>query len=257
MKPQTRQSISQKQQDSVEEVKKHLKIYSKFLRRDFLAILVKMCAKELLVRTVREDWRTRTGMLQFLQQNWAKFLSLVNNDTIFNWFCNNFESLEKILSNRKLVLFIYANWSQYSQYLATPEAIDFFKKNQLEIASFIEGDVQSSKEWMTTEYGSKFIEIYKAFCIAPTHISIPQKIIQQKPIQQQQIIRQPVTTLKADEMVFCPVIEDYSATEDDQLEIEDTFDVLPFEVDLHTISDLEYPSYQFDDTPIILDEFQL
>ena len=95
MKPTTRKSIFQKQNDSIEEVKNYLKNFSKLLRRDFLAILVKMCAKALQIRTVREDWRTRTGMLQFMQQNWPKFLVLVNTETCIKWFCSNFEQKEE------------------------------------------------------------------------------------------------------------------------------------------------------------------
>ena len=264
MKPSTRQSIFQKQADSVEEVKRQLKNFSKFLRRDFLAILVKMLAKELQLRTVREDWRTRTGMLQFIQQNWPRFLILVNSDTIFKWYCSNFESLEKLLSNRKFALYVQANWASYRQILSPRESVDFLKRNQLGICQFIEGQKQN-EQWMGTELGQQIVSIIDDFKSSKPTVNIPQfpvtNTVVPKPINRPATPVLAAQNTETTEVSFAPTIEITSGSEFDDLEIEDTFDSIPFEYELTSYDTSAYDptliSQLYADGPLILDEYQL
>ena len=273
MKPTTRKSIFQKQNDSIEEVKNYLKNFSKLLRRDFLAILVKMCAKALQIRTVREDWRTRTGMLQFMQQNWPKFLVLVNTETCIKWFCSNFEQFEKILSNRKFSLFLYSSWEQYKSFLMSKEGCSFMKQNQNQICNYLEGQTTDNNEWMETELGQQVVSMIKKFKVTPATTTnfislIPSKpnitttsttakpMIQSSyyPQNQHQYIQQE-TTVTEPQIIFQPEVEITSASEFDDIEIEDSFDPIPFEYDIHLFDQQIAPT--FEDIPLLYDDYQL
>ena len=129
-------------------VKNKIRTYSRFLRRDFLAILVKMSAKHFNIRTVRCDWRTRTGMVAFLQGIWERFAPLLDTDTIFHWYCVNFDSHETLFSNRKFMLYIFANWPKYEQFFKQQETLDFLKMNQNEIEILLSGSkFQQQANW--------------------------------------------------------------------------------------------------------------
>ncbi|EAX95338.1 hypothetical protein TVAG_406860 [Trichomonas vaginalis G3] len=107
----------QEQSNIVEPMMKFLRKFSKHLRRDFLAILVKMASKEFAIPTVRRDWRTRKGMIAFLVDNWSNIKHLIMTDTFFKWYCWQFPMLEDLLVNRNFVMFLYDNWAKYKQIL--------------------------------------------------------------------------------------------------------------------------------------------
>ena len=230
---------------TVENIKKYLKGFSRFLRRDFLAILVKMCSKELGIRTVREDWRTRSGMFSFLSSAWPKFLVLVSTDTIFRWYCINFESLEKLFSNRKFVMFIYANWSKFREFLSSQETITFLKKNQLEIEQYLEGSSASDAEWKHTEIGEQIIQIINSFksgISVQATAFVPKREVQAAPV----CVPQPAPAAKEEEISFSPQIEDLSSQNIDDIEIQDSYDTLPFDLRLDTsYNDQDYSSNVF------------
>ena len=269
MKPTTRKSIFQKQNDSIEEVKNYLKNFSKLLRRDFLAILVKMCAKALQIRTVREDWRTRTGMLQFIQQNWAKFLVLVNSETCVNWYCRNFEQLEKILSDRKFSLFLYSSWEQYKALLASKQCIAFLKQNQIQICEFLDGKQTENQKWMETEIGEQIVNIIKKYKVSPATATnfvsvLPQPkpavapirpVIQSSYYPQHQHQYIPEETVTEPEITFEPQVEITSASEFDEIEIEDSFDPMPYEFETQIYDQSVTPA--FEDSPLLFEEYEL
>ena len=149
---------------SVDVVKTTLKEYSKFMRRDFLAILVKMSAKYFNIRTVRCDWRTRTGMVSFLQGVWEKFAPLLSEDSIFNWYCTNFDSLEKLFSERKFMMYVFAKWNDLEEFLKQDETIIFMKQNENELIVLLSNPKSSHSSAFDQPIGQKFIEIIDEFC---------------------------------------------------------------------------------------------
>ncbi|EAX97367.1 hypothetical protein TVAG_499040 [Trichomonas vaginalis G3] len=150
--------------ESMDNIKACLKGYSRLLRRDFLAILVKMTAKEFGIRTVRCDWRTRKGMFAFLQGSWERFHPLLNQPTVFNWYCTNFDSAEKLFSNRKFVMFIYANWKQYESFLTNPNTILCIKSHSNGIETLINSpSVPKGFDWLESEPGKSILEIVHHF----------------------------------------------------------------------------------------------
>ena len=127
-------------------IQEQLKTFSKFLRRDFLAVLVKMLSKELNLKTVRSDWRTRSGMFTFLQNNFEKLINLIQEETIFKWYCLNFEKIEKVFSIRKFMMFLYSNWIIYKNILIKKESIEFLINNQQKIHDLIQNPEIYNKE---------------------------------------------------------------------------------------------------------------
>ena len=137
-----------KQEITADTVKAKIRTYSRFLRRDFLAILVKMSAKHFNIRTVRCDWRTRTGMVAFLQGVWERLSPLLEDDSIFNWYCTNFDSHETLFSNRKFMLYVYANWVKYGEFFKQQETLNFLKINQNEIEILLNNPkLQEQTHW--------------------------------------------------------------------------------------------------------------
>ena len=122
---------------SPETVKSELRVYSKFLRRDFLVILVKMSSKYFGIKTVRTDWRTRKGMLAFLSQCWERLNPLFHQESIFKWYAESFNSLEKVLGNKKFVLYIFSNWDTYSKLLTDNEILQLIRNNQTEFEALL------------------------------------------------------------------------------------------------------------------------
>ena len=248
-------------QESVDNIKKHLKNYSRFLRRDFLAILVKMTAKELNIRTVRGDWRTRKGMLAFLQSSWGKFVNLVSADSIFNWYTHNFDSAEKFFTNRKLMMFIYANWSQYSSFLESRRTIDFIKIHQNELEEMASMGLDKTYEWSSSEIGAQMEHLIKRFrgalpansLLKSTDESNDEDIVV---VQEPKLNPVPLPQPEQAEQVVVPnesSVESQASTEAisseyDDISVEDSLDIFPFEIcsaydtkDFLTISHIEDP----------------
>ena len=213
-------------QVSEEAIKKYLKNFSKFLRRDFLAILVKMCSRELGIKTVREDWRTRTGMLNFLQSVWPRFVLLASNNTVVRWYCTNFDLNEKVLSNRKFALFLYSNWSAYGQFLTSEAGAKFLRVNQVPINSLLEGTPIEDTEVFNTEEGKVMTQIINHFRIGLTEKTVP--VVQPTPVE----------TKKQEEMSFSPEVE-YDSLDNQcrELEIQDTFEPTALNLDLYDQND--------------------
>ena len=270
---------------SIDDIKKYLKQFSRFLRRDFLAILVKMTARELTIKTVRCDWRTRKGMLAFLQTHWTRFTNLVNSDTIFHWYTHNFESSEKLLENRKLMMFIFANWSHYSNFLQTKEALQLLRAHQNELQNFATSSIELSAEWTKTETGHQMIELINEFKnglvpSAKVPIQVPTKP-QMVPVMQppQQIIIpqrppsiiQPVSlspfdeeneivSLKNEESNSPKEFSQESSSSEglseyDDIIIEDSLDIFPFELSIYDTKDYLH-MYPIGD-PLIIDEYAI
>ena len=201
---------------SVDQVKNTLKQYSKFMRRDFLAILVKMSAKYFNIRTVRCDWRTRTGMIAFLQGVWEKFLPLLSEDSIFNWYCTNFDTLEKLFSERKFMMFIFSKWEEYQDFLKSDEALCFMKQNEDSILVLVSNPkTQHPAIFDHQPAGQQILNIIEEFSVAkvtlgtsaprampksnsmPTMTQIQKQIQQlhvQQKLQQQLLMKQKFTT---------------------------------------------------------------
>lgn len=227
-----------------EEIKNTLKAYSKFLRRDFLAILVKMSARELGIKTVRSDWRTRKGMLTFLQNSWARFTPLLAADTIFQWYCHYFDYLEKIFSKRKFIMFLYANWDKYGDFMKSDAAIAFMRAHQTEIENILNTQsTKRSRAWNEVEAGTSLNAIIEHFSnglvepIKEEVIIIPQDI---------QPIRSPITKPQKFETIFP--------------EIDSEFLNIDFEVQLDVIEPLPYDPLLLPpllDEPLMLDDFHL
>ena len=156
-------SSGNQQPVSVETVKTTLKSYSRFMRRDFLAILVKMSAKNFNVRTVRCDWRTRSGMLAFMQGVWERFFPLLSQDTIFKWYCQNFDTQEKVFSNRKFMMYIFANWQAHQSFLKQEETLTFLKVNQNEAEILLSNPKAKHSQAWAQPIGTKFLEIINEF----------------------------------------------------------------------------------------------
>jgi len=151
---------STQQSHEMNKIKDRLQLYSRFLRRDFLAVLVKMLARELRLKTVRTDWRTRAGMMTFLNNHWDSLEVLLGHRTCFQWFCQSFNQIEKILSIRKFVLHIYSNWNDYSSYLQNDETKIYLKQNQEYIETVIQSDMSISEE---LENKAQIFQIIKEF----------------------------------------------------------------------------------------------
>ncbi|EAX93832.1 hypothetical protein TVAG_177400 [Trichomonas vaginalis G3] len=149
--------------NSIESVKKALKIFSKNLRRDFLVILVKIIAIELKTHTIRKDWRTREGSLEYLSKNWLFFRECFSTKPGLFWFCTNFDSFEGILSNRDFVIFMYRNWYEYSHFISTPEFLTFLRSNARLVLNCIKDKSLVSPDFPESSIASSFIEMLDSF----------------------------------------------------------------------------------------------
>lgn len=216
-------------------VKTFLRTYSRFLRRDFLAILVKMTAKELGIRTVRSDWRTRKGMLAFLSASWERFVDLCSRETIFKWYCTHFDAHEKVFSHRKLMMFIYANWSQFCSVLSTPSVLMAIKNSQNEIESYLNaGPNGRNQAWTETESGKQFFEIVNQFKGASPAPAVIKPVAKPAPVEE----FKPIEIAN-----FDPSLE---TSPEDDIVIESTYDCLPFEIGTFASTEFSYnPQMQF------------
>lgn len=123
-----------------------------------------MSAKEFGIRTVRCDWRTRKGMLAFLQSAWEKFHQQLSEKTIFRWYCTNFEACEKLFSNRKFIMFIYMNWKQYENFLSNPNTIICMRSHTKGIETLLTTNSSNKNaEWLETETGKGILEMVAHF----------------------------------------------------------------------------------------------
>lgn len=236
-------------QTTQEEIKGVLKQYSKFLRRDFLAILVKMSAKQLSIKTVRSDWRTRKGMLSFLQNHWPRILTLLNSDTIFKWYCQSFDTLEKIFSRRKFIMHIFSNWNQHKDLLNSGSAISFLRSHQTEIDTIIGTEsTRRSRNWVENELGAVFdgiIEQYFSSIHGKNNLVCPNLFneITVKPLD----TSNPVTP--EDEMSFVLPIADSL----DTISIDDVGDPFPLEI---AFEQMPFPTRIIED-PFLIEEYHL
>lgn len=153
---------------TVDHIKEYLKSYSKFLRRDFLGLLVKMASKELGIRTVREDWRTRKGMYSYLLNVWEKLHPLFHGNTVFKWYATHFERNEKIFSNRKFIIFVFVNWKTFGSFVSDPKAMSFFESHHLDIEGVLEGGIlKTTPQWVQDPIGCQWSQLLMTFQSSP------------------------------------------------------------------------------------------
>lgn len=146
--------------DIVKQMDKELRRYSKTLRHRFLKILVKCAAKEFKIQTVRNDWRTRKGMLAFLADNWEKIQVLIHSDTFFRWFCCFYSQLENVFIKGNLAMFLYQNWNQFKTYLYNRNSILFLSINSTEISTLVTRSSSPIPQgWYQMEPGITFCKI--------------------------------------------------------------------------------------------------
>lgn len=235
-------STSQTPSVTADTVKKTLQVYSKFLRRDFLAILVKMSAKQFGIRTVRSDWRTRNGMINFLAGCWDKFLNAINTDTILQWYYTNFESIEKVFSNRKFMMFIYNNWNQYQTFLKDKETLQFLHDNQLEIENSLSAQqAPTSPVWSTSDVAAMMLKIMDQFQSGRAPIAPHVSEIMPPLVQPQEQLLLPMVV--DDAPTFTEVIPKI----DEEIEFQDL--LYPIDLEITSIPNLELPNvYNQDDT---------
>lgn len=88
-----------------------LKEFSSNLRRDFLGNLVRLLARAISVKTVRKDWRTRDGMIRFLDRYSTRLREQLEEDTFIKFFCANFQLASDALSDRGFVMYLGEHWT--------------------------------------------------------------------------------------------------------------------------------------------------
>lgn len=236
--------------ESLDNIKACLKGYSRLLRRDFLAILVKMTAKEFGIRTVRCDWRTRKGMFAFLQSAWDKFFPLLSQQTIFKWYCTNFDSAEKLFSNRKFVMFIYANWKQYESILTNPTTMMCIKSHANGIETLLNSpSIPRGFDWLETEPGKVVYELINHFKNGQSSkIQQEDDEIASSPeerVQEQAIEIEPEITLPTEEL----------SNPDDEIDLESAFVIFPN--DLMYFEFKEPATYNHFEDPFLMDEYSI
>ncbi|EAX86770.1 hypothetical protein TVAG_132380 [Trichomonas vaginalis G3] len=240
-----------KQLESLENIKGHLKQYSRLLRRDFLAILVKMTAKEFGIRTVRCDWRTRKGMLAFLQSSWDKFYPQLTQETVFKWYCTNFEACEKLFSIRKFIMFIYSNWNLFNTFLTTPEAISCLRSHSRGIETLLESQsVPKNFEWLETEAGKKILDIVCQFKSGQTSklISEDEEMVSSPEENSQKSVE------NTDVQPIIPIPAGVTDN-DDEIDLEFSLSLFPHEFNLYETKEIfHFPAI---DDPFLMDNFSI
>lgn len=168
---------------STENLKQELKRYSSYLRRDFLAVIVKLSGKMFGMHLTRTDWRTRTGMLNFISKNWEILSEAIRNPTnTMGWYAANFEFIEKILNDRKFSVFLYTIWHQYSAFLMDHETVRFMHMHMQEISTAISSkDEVANFSFENCETGRKVADIILKFKgrKRETHPVAPAPVVQQ------------------------------------------------------------------------------
>ena len=147
----------------IEKVKRTMSFFSRYLRRDFLALIVKMVSKSLHIQTQRKDWRTRDGTFEFLARNWDKAYPLFIERTPINWFATRFDSLEKILCNRKFSMYLYYSWDKFKDTLIEYDFVKFLQTNSLLVMQAIETGDTSNMIFTSNKYGIVMAEIIDGF----------------------------------------------------------------------------------------------
>ena len=139
-------------QETAEDPKNCLVQFSPQLRRDFLAILVKMAAREFKMITVRNDWRTRDGMLKFIEKIWPKLRNVLFEDNAIFWFVSIYRYTENAFSNRHFAIFLYDNWQKYKDILKNQETINFLRYNQKHIKEVLKLGQKASMPFQWQNY---------------------------------------------------------------------------------------------------------
>ncbi|EAX94502.1 hypothetical protein TVAG_241890 [Trichomonas vaginalis G3] len=146
-------------------IKSILAKYSSNLRRDFLAILVKLSAKKLNMYTVRNDWRTKKGMLDFLERNWEAISKFIVSDPAISWFCNNYSNMAQAFTDRKFAFFIQDNWSSVGDILSRADVLTILQYQKPVIKQMLEtkDPVQIPPIWAQFQPSRDLFHIIKMY----------------------------------------------------------------------------------------------
>ncbi|EAY22973.1 hypothetical protein TVAG_077200 [Trichomonas vaginalis G3] len=148
-----------------ENLKTELKQFSIYLRRDFLCVLVKLASRQFGIHLNRTDWRTRTGMLSFIQRNWEQIsIALRDPSNFIGWYAINFEFNERILSDKKFTLYLSSIWDKYCDFFNNHETNCFMRSNSNEIVNAIsKNENVDGYSFVNTKIGQTLAEIIKKF----------------------------------------------------------------------------------------------
>ena len=205
------------------DIKKTLYKFSPQLRRDFLAILVKMAAKHFNLVTVRADWRTRQGMLGFLSKIWARFQPLLQETNPISWFASIYGVTCHIFVDRHFALFIQNNWTRYQTTLMKPEIIQFMRFNQKEIYSLLKSRSTPviPLQWTPFPLAVEFFQIIDDYCQNKTNTkTIEVSKIEVQPTTTSSEISSPEEAFSFNECYINPFDMDF-----DLVSTEDIFDL--------------------------------
>jgi hypothetical protein len=208
-------------------------------------------------------------MLAFLQGVWERLSPLLTQNTIFKWYCQNFDSQEKVFSNRKFMMYIFANWQTYQSFFSQEETLSFLKINQNETEILLSNPKAKHSAAWTQPVGVKLLEIINEFASnksvqmpTPVPISAPSVMrksismpsMQQIPVQPQMpprtssspiaqaptpdFIAQPIDFFQVNESSVNDLSSDsYSITQaapgasyDSDISTQDLFDPINFEL---------------------------
>ena len=148
----------------VELIKKKLKEYSTYLRRDFLYVLVKATSRQFSVHTSREDWRTRTGMLQFLARSWIRISTVIDDQSYFiGWYCHNFEKAECFLTCKKFALFLENQWNHYKAFLVNSQTVEFLEVYKRTLTDILKSGNNNIEKCINSEILHHFVQIIQTF----------------------------------------------------------------------------------------------
>lgn len=170
----------------MEHIKSTLAKYSPALRRDFLAILVKLAAKKLNMYTVRNDWRTKDGMLDFIRRNWDSIGNFINTDPCINWFCTSYQPLSHAFTDRKFALFIQDAWATVGPVLNRPDVFALFKYQSQIVKSLLESKTQICipPVWAQFQAGIDLYRIIEQYKSGTAIVSPPQSPLQNQSLPQ-------------------------------------------------------------------------
>ena len=147
----------------VETVKRFMMVFSRYLRRDFLAILVRMTSIILKLHTSRDDWRTRDGSLKFFARNWDAFSKILVTSKGLQWFVKHFDQFQKILCNRRLSLFIFKNWAIYGSLFSDPEFEKFLANNSVDFLNVLQGNCMEHPILKNEKFGKRIETFVRDF----------------------------------------------------------------------------------------------
>ena len=121
----------------IKEILTKLKLFSKNLNRNFLFLVVRISSQLLNVKTTRNDWRTKNGMLRFLKNYWNLVEPLLYSNSFLSWFCRIYNFLEILFNEKKFVMYLFYKWEELSFFFTSFECEMFLKYNQHEIKKFL------------------------------------------------------------------------------------------------------------------------